>query len=407
MQKRIGEPPPAVQVRAGAATRIKKRKQKTLLHPRADFENISLDYYPVRQMKEPGFKKFKESNRHGHADDVLQMLQRVHYNKPLDDAQTLHLKEMRNWYFSENPGVSEELFTKQVEYDMTAYERWVLLQFWQNSGGQIFHFASTLLTMLANTEVRELYFNDLQLPYSFFYLHFPYDQDLELYESCEDRDCEAVHQGFTEGAFVVCFEKRFGIAPIITYLKPGGDQILLGSCYTTLQFNSADGGNFDLVKKVAEVKSYQRKFVGQDSPIHRDFFASNAHRCLDLVLSALVYLSYEGRDVKREWPAKTPARLLHQAQWGDGKISKRAYKKLSSLGFSKINFCGRKLQESYNRGASSGVEVRPHWRMGHWRFQAYGIGRLERRWRWIKPTIVRRDRGEPQGGACLPDGAER
>lgn len=46
----------------------------------------------------------------------------------------------------------------------------------------------------------------------------------------------------------------------------------------------------------------------------------------------------------------------------------------------------------------SGRELLPHWRRGHWRRQAHGAGNLERRLIWIRPVLVRRDRGEDVEG---------
>lgn len=42
----------------------------------------------------------------------------------------------------------------------------------------------------------------------------------------------------------------------------------------------------------------------------------------------------------------------------------------------------------------SGSELVPHWRRGHWRRQAYGAGMLERRLLWIRPVLMRLDRGD-------------
>ena len=48
--------------------------------------------------------------------------------------------------------------------------------------------------------------------------------------------------------------------------------------------------------------------------------------------------------------------------------------------------------------ASTGGEVSTHWRRGHWRRQPFGDGLQQIRLLWIKPALVRRDKGEPVHG---------
>lgn len=42
-------------------------------------------------------------------------------------------------------------------------------------------------------------------------------------------------------------------------------------------------------------------------------------------------------------------------------------------------------------GAGSGAKRAIHWRKGHWKRVAIGLGREQRAWRWIRPTIVGMD----------------
>lgn len=42
-----------------------------------------------------------------------------------------------------------------------------------------------------------------------------------------------------------------------------------------------------------------------------------------------------------------------------------------------------------NSGKSSHASPCPHWRRGHWRRSAVGEGRVDRKWNWIQPVLVR------------------
>lgn len=48
--------------------------------------------------------------------------------------------------------------------------------------------------------------------------------------------------------------------------------------------------------------------------------------------------------------------------------------------------------ESDDTTGSQGTPRKPHWRRGHWRRQAVGPGRAERRLQWIRPMLIRADR---------------
>jgi hypothetical protein len=54
-----------------------------------------------------------------------------------------------------------------------------------------------------------------------------------------------------------------------------------------------------------------------------------------------------------------------------------------------------------NREGHLSHSVRPHWRKGHWRKVAYGVGRTERRFVLIEPVLVRKDLLEGPGDCVV------
>jgi hypothetical protein len=121
---------------------------------------------------------------------------------------------------------------------------------------------------------------------------------------------------------------------------------------------------------------------------------------LALLCNAVCLLSVEPLAASPGWPTEAPQSLVDAALHGSTPKRRRtAMGKLAERGF----FSARTL--TLQLGASdpaepqadittpSGREMLPHWRRGHWRRQAHGAGNLERRLSWIRPVLVRRDRG--------------
>lgn len=120
---------------------------------------------------------------------------------------------------------------------------------------------------------------------------------------------------------------------------------------------------------------------------------------LRLIVNGICYLSSEKPDIEYKYPDETPRTWIEILEQSTRKADiKRAKQALNSLGiYSKIHFCGESIRVEYE-GLPTGRELSPHWRRGHWRNQAHGEGLSLRKLIWIKPTLVRRDKGEPEKG---------
>jgi hypothetical protein len=122
---------------------------------------------------------------------------------------------------------------------------------------------------------------------------------------------------------------------------------------------------------------------------------------LALLCNAICLLSAEPVTSQPGWPMDAPQSLIDIALRGSTPKRRRtAMGQLAERGF----FSARTITLQFNAPDTadaqadlttpSGREVVPHWRRGHWRRQAHGAGNLERRLIWIRPVLVRRDRGE-------------
>jgi len=121
-------------------------------------------------------------------------------------------------------------------------------------------------------------------------------------------------------------------------------------------------------------------------------------RAIKLIVNSICYLNYVNDDKEFYTTNDSATDLINELQ----KTKKRHEKfkleeKLKKLSYSKIHYFGRKIEIESSENEHS-YELEPHWRRGHWRNQAIGQGLIERKLIWIKPTIVRKDKGEPEQG---------
>lgn len=122
---------------------------------------------------------------------------------------------------------------------------------------------------------------------------------------------------------------------------------------------------------------------------------------LALLCNAICLLSAEPVASEPVWPMDAPQSLVDIALRGSTPKRRRtAMGKLAERGFFSARTISLQLnapdtaEVQANVRIPSGRELLPHWRRGHWRRQAHSAGSRERRLIWIRPVLVRRDRGE-------------
>lgn len=130
-----------------------------------------------------------------------------------------------------------------------------------------------------------------------------------------------------------------------------------------------------------------------------------ARRVLALLCNALCLLSTEPALGAPEWPKQAPASLVDATFSATTPKRRRiAAGRLAEDGYFSVRRLDVHLgaaEGPANDAAEAGLpgrEVAAHWRRGHWRRQPHGPGLTERRLIWIRPMLVRQDRGEPAVG---------
>ena len=121
-----------------------------------------------------------------------------------------------------------------------------------------------------------------------------------------------------------------------------------------------------------------------------------ARKTTKLIINCLAYILFERDDIKEDWLGAPESMLAKLNRSASPKETNRNLSKLWHRGFIKVQLCSPRLDSKTD--GHSGHEVDPHWRRGHWRLQPYGTGLSLLKLIWIRPTIVRRDKGEPEQG---------
>ena len=274
----------------------------------------------------------------------------------------------------------EKLYSYYVEY--------------LNNGQNIFHFPNALLNLFNKTDVDNVYLKYIHFPFKQFYIYLGLQKELLIFGK----------DYFVDGAYIR-YEPE-----IEPYLK-----ILLTTVQPNLEYNPElniienpdKSYEFDLlINEDATVgSSIENEFkiykdADLDNVIEKKFIPGFPifKESLRLIINALCYLSSEHKEVDSRYPSNTPDSLIDKLSKSKStKDIQRNQSKLESQGYTKILFCGDSVKKEYE-SIPSGKELSTHWRRGHWRNQVYGESFLQHKLIWIKPTIVRKDKGESMHG---------
>lgn len=249
-------------------------------------------------------------------------------------------------------------------------------------GSNIFD-VSPLVEMFRQTSVDEIAVADLQLPFKEFYLHFG-----------EEAGIPSPHESVVvEGCYVDLNEIPGDEHIMLDFVCsfPGAEQMeAIPPLDRFLRFARGYACMLPLRETIPEAIAFasDRSWC-ESAPWWRNYLAEP----MRAAINALCYLGYDGREIEQVWPKGAPARLVKQASSTKPTEQRRAISKLAALGYSVINLCGRH-QATTLPGSANGASPRTHWRRGHWRRQAVGPARSQRRLMWIRPTMVAGGTGE-------------
>lgn len=416
-----------------------------------DFDNYADAYHDLRAfIRQPVVEWHEGAYLPDHLlderDDILARLRKDDFvlsGKPTKEEltafaehqtkkmQTDVWKEWSNW-ISKTKGLIKNHPRLEEETETTKS----IIDFYKG-GRNIFSLSPFLIDLLNHTDIGNIRFTDIKLPYNSIYLHFGALTDIEypidLFEHKHGIDYELQDENagyFLDGAFVSIL-RNHSLDIRLTFIdkKENFDRkvaITKDFRFPTISF-TLDFGKWD--SEASEIK-YDNEVTFNNStvcfydiwdpktePGEIEFDKMHAltkqpekccesewqeyvlfDKALMIIVNALCYLNFVNDDIEISTTNDQATQLEKElVKTKKHQQRNKLIDKLKKFSYSKIHFCGRKIESEFKL-TDTGIEVEPHWRRGHWRNQPFGTGLTSRKLIWIKPTIVRKDKGEPTTG---------
>lgn len=298
---------------------------------------------------------------------------------------------------------------------------------------QIFKFKHDLSKMLSLTDIEDIPWSEIKFPYDNFYISFGnYGQEAFSTDSTIDN-----YRYIIDGAYVKYIDKgslvfdgpniliKFTATlvspkyeetindqpegyhysdPIYEYILSGkegetiGDALINGESNYLSYCKKMDQMNYD--NSVNFCKTVNIPITDEKLYIQRDRFLRSKNYItpfIPLLFNCIFYLTQYSDFVKEGFPEEAPKSLVekHKVHQNE-KTKKKIEREILNHGYSVVKFVhsSAKLETD---SIPTNREMNTHWRRGHWHNQAYGNKLSERKYIWINPTIVRKDKGDPVG----------
>ena len=288
------------------------------------------------------------------------------------------------------------------------------------TGRQIFDFPHTLIEMFRHTDVADIPLDALQFPYPCFYLYFGPQTDLETKPGWHPDGAYVSVLGETKHIQMLLTSAPPDVATYARWLSHHEPIYAQAMSPEMTKIGVGEATEMVLAEKINELR---KQINGPGLPIEAavddlraegvdvpdgmkigDASQRNARaelealpakqaawrEMLNLVVNALAYLSAYPEDIDQRWPDNTPRSLYLQSQDGTPKQKRRARSKLSSLGYTSVHMCGRRIRQNASLPSDPANETstrKPTWVRGHWVRQPYGPKHSLRRLQWRMPHL--------------------
>lgn len=303
---------------------------------------------------------------------------------------------------------------------------------WEEYGSNTFALSPDLTEMLRHTDVGDIRASDIRLPFNSMYIHFgrggehPFpgkpDHRLDgayvswvspspalsgsgLDASSLSIVLTAAAPGPPPAVSSVAEDDSRPLMPVVLNFievfdergEPVQADLTASGCY--LEYKSNYGHDHSGRHEIYTTYREATEASGLIDPSGPDAVMKSEFQYVDeglkLVLNALSYMALDDREERVGYAEPAGERDALRATELRGRQRKQEEDRIARRGYTVVRFLGSHTVRSEG---DTGREVRAHWRRGHWRRQRFGHGMLEVKRLWIRPTVVRRDKGEPSLG---------
>lgn len=414
----------------------------------ADFETHAEDYHRLRAYIRQPVNKWHEGaylseELLDERDDILARLRKddiILSEKPTKEEldifteqqtrkmQTTTWTEWTNWLAK-----SKKLLRTHPRLEEETETAKSIIDFYK-SGRNIFSISPFLTNLLNHTDIGNIRFSDIKLPYDTIYLHFGSLTDVEYpiesfkHKHGNDHQLQSDERKiYLDGAFVSTlndhsidikltfadskenYDNRVPITkdyrfPTISFILSFGEideEKITLKVNSEITFNESTICFSDIWDPEGEPGEIKFKAMLEAIKKPDDCYESEweeyvlFNKSLIVIINSLCYLNFVDKDVEVFTTNDQATELIKELKnTKKAQLRNRLKDKLNKFSYSTIHYCGKQIESEY-KITDTGIEVEPHWRRGHWRNQPFGSGLTDKKLIWIKPTIVRKDKGDP------------
>lgn len=327
-----------------------------------------------------------------------------------------------------------ELQMMLSKYNDSLSKEMGFVDFWYNSR-QIFQFDNSLSEALSMTDIHDVPWSEIKMPYKNFYISFgtsgskPFTLKSDGYEYAIDgayikfiKEGESVV--FKESSIMIDFTSKLirpdyqtaidNMTPGFLLGEPTYSFILSGESTDSVK-DAIDKGELNNLKHCdhMDTMNYENALnyakeiclTGKEdiklTAVRDKYFRGREiiKPSLEILFNCIFYLSQYPENVQIKYSdhkAKVLYKNLERATEADKK--EKIKKEIYANEYSRIRFVRDNKIINMFKSIPTGKEVRTHWRRGHWRNQAHGEKHLEHKRKWIHPVLVNKDKGIAETG---------
>jgi len=295
----------------------------------------------------------------------------------------------------------------------------------RNRGRNIFYFPLGISSLFKQTDVTEISIANIKFPYKTFYVAFGSQKELDI-------GTEGNEGYFFDGAYIDLLNEKtltirltsvredrnyntetnwFKYPDTLFWIAlefENTEEKLIQAINRFIDSAKEEFESWDETPRTFEIdgEEYKTNPLRNNDPQRQKRIkriVNNAEKFKEiakLIFNAVCYLTSDEKEITETYTNHPPKTLTDRIK----KLKKRKDKQkieeeLQRSGYTKIKICGQTISSQYSTNTTeTGKELSVHWRRGHWRNQPFGQDNQERKLIWIKPTLVRKDKGEPQQG---------